>query len=66
MFIRSKQIDTTAENLNVLLLGETENGMVDTLPEVFEYIRNGGFDPSSGDTSDIIPISNEELDFICQ
>lgn len=63
MLVRSKKISVTSEELDTILVGETDNGVVDTLPEVFEYLRNGG--GITGETSDMEAITTDEIDFIC-
>lgn len=61
MLVRAKKIDATAEELNTLLLEDTDNGVIDTLPEVFEYLQNGG--GGSGCTINSIP--DVDIDIIC-
>lgn len=63
MLVRAKKIDATAEELNTLLLEDTDNGVIDTLPEVFEYLQNGGGGGGSGCTINSIPDS--DIDIIC-
>ena len=67
MLVRSKKISVTSEELDTIIAGETDNGVVDTLPEVFEYIRNGGGGGggTTGDTSDMTAITSDEINFIC-
>jgi len=62
MLVRAKKIDATAEELNTLLLEDTDNGVIDTLPEVFEYLQNGG-GGGSGCTINSIP--DADIDIIC-
>jgi len=64
MLVRSKKISVTSDELDTILVGQTDNGVVDTLPEVFEYIRNGG-GGTTGDTSDMLAITGDEINTIC-
>lgn len=61
MVVRGKQIGVTAEELDTLLTGHTDNGVVDTIPEIVDYLESGTPVPSG----DLVPISDDELDRIC-
>lgn len=66
MLVRSKMIDATAEELNTLLLEDTDNGIIDTLPEVFEYLRNGGGGGGGECECSVNSITTNEIDMICR
>lgn len=63
MLVRSKKIDATAEELNTMLTEETDDGVINTLPEVFEYIQNGG--GGSGGTVTVESIPDSTILDIC-
>lgn len=63
MLVRSKKIDATAEELNTLLLEDTDDGLINTLPEVFEYLQSGG--GGSGGTITIYSIPDSDIYDIC-
>lgn len=57
MLVRTKNLQMTIEELDTLLSKKTEDGVVNTMPEVFDYIKNGG------STSNII--TDEDINNIC-
>lgn len=65
MLVRSKKIDVTAEELNTLLVEENYDGVINTIPEVFEYLQNGGGGSGSGGTITIYSIPDSYIYNIC-
>lgn len=59
MIARTRRIQLSIEELNTLLTGKTDNGKVDTVPEIIGAFENG--------TSpvDMRPMSDEEIELIC-
>lgn len=58
MLARTKQVQLTIEELNTLLTGKTDNGKVDTVPEIIEAFENGS------DPIDMLPLTNIEIENI--
>lgn len=58
MLARTKQVQLTIEELNTLLTGKTDNGKVDTIPEII-----GAFE-SGSDPIDMQPMTNIEIENI--
>lgn len=76
MLVRTKSVQLTAEELDVLLTGRTDNGNVDTLPEIVDYLNGGGSGEQQGGTYGpdglhptatltVEQLSTEDLDLIC-
>ena len=61
MLARAKQVTLTIEELNTTLTGYTNNGVIDTIPEIVDYINNASTQP----IVDFNPISTEDIDLIC-
>lgn len=58
MIARTKQVQLTIEELNTLLTGKTDNGKVDTVPEIIEAFEHGS------DPIDMQPMTNIEIENI--
>ncbi len=58
MIAKAKKIELTIEELSTLLTGKTDNGKVDTIPEIIEEFERGVA------PTDMQPISQEILDLI--
>lgn len=58
MLARTKQVQLTIEELNTLLTGKTDNGKVDTVPEIIEALEHGC------DPVDMQPMTNIEIENI--
>lgn len=57
MLVRTKNLQLTIEELDTLLSRRTEDGTVNTVPEAFDYINNGG-GPSN-------ILTDEDINNIC-
>lgn len=55
---RAKQVQISIEELNTLLTGKTDNGKVDTIPEIIEAFEKGS------EPIDMEPMSNKEIEDI--
>ena len=58
MLAKTKQVKLTIEELNTLLAGKTDNGIIDTIPEIIEAFKNGT------DPIDMLPMTNIEIENI--
>ena len=58
MLAKARKIQLTTEELDTLLNGTTDNGKVDTIPEIIDYIDRGT------SPSDMQPLSNLEIESI--
>lgn len=58
MIARTQKVQLTVEELNTLLTGHTDNGFVDTIPEIIEEFQRGS------DPVDIQPLTNIEIENI--
>ena len=58
MLARTKQVQLTIEELNTLLTGKTDNGKVDTVPEIIEAFESGV------EPIDMQPMTNIEIEEI--
>lgn len=58
MIARTSKVQLTVEELNTLLTGKTDNGKVDTVPEIIEAFESGA------EPADMQPMSNIEIENI--
>lgn len=58
MIARTSQVQLTVEELNTLLTGKTDNGKVDTIPEMIEAFESGV------EPADMQPMTNIEIENI--
>lgn len=62
MVVRGKQISMTVEELDSLLSGYTDNGKLDTIPEIIDEI--GKIEQGGGTPTDMLPMSSLDIDRI--
>lgn len=58
MLARTKKIQLTIEELDTLLTGRTDNGKVDTIPEIVEEFEKGSI------PTEMQPMTNIEIEEI--
>ncbi len=60
MLARTQQINLTVEELDALLSGYTDNGKLDTIPEIIDEI--GKIEQGGGTPTDMLPMSNLDIE----
>ena len=58
MIARTRKVQLTIEELDTLLTGYTDNGKVDTIPEIIDAFESGS------DPIDMQPLTNIEIENI--
>lgn len=60
MLARTQQINLTAEELDAMLTGYTDNGVIDTIPEILDEIDK--IERGGGTPTDMLPMSNLDIE----